>query len=232
MIIHGQGGEHISKTSERAVAAAQEHKTQVEFVFNDVRMVVFPEDAVSDVMERWNRLHEEARAAYEASPEGKARAAEREAERAKEAAREAAGGIHDEAQMRESSPPKIETPEALIAYIQSLVNGKHTYGTCVYAMSLAAVAAFDYVARQLGATGRQASCADLDVLRRTRQLKCPFMLLTADKALYPQYDLQTELREAMEGWKPWLKKEARKKLEERGLIHPAVEEHWKKLAKV
>ena len=40
-----------------------------------------------------------------------------------------------------------------------------------------AVAAFNFVVRQLGVSGFQSSCADLDFIRRTRHLDGPFMLI-------------------------------------------------------
>ncbi len=136
-----------------------------------------------------------------------------------------------EAEMRDSDAPSPKNPEALAAYIATLVDREHDYGTCVYAMSLAAVAAFNYVAGQLGVTGFQASCADLDVLRRTRRFKGPFMVIDAENALYPQYDLPARLAKSMTEWAPWLKTEAEKLLAENNEhTHPDVVAHWKRLA--
>lgn len=137
-----------------------------------------------------------------------------------------------EAQMRESLVPWPKTKNQLDEYIESLVKKNHDYGTCVYAMSMAATATFNYVAGQLGVTGFQSSCADLDILRRTRHMKGPFMIIKGEDALYPQYDLPDRLEKAMEEWKPWLKEEAEKKLAEGGTVHPNVHEHWEKLAGV
>src|SRR5690606_31751241 len=93
------------------------------------------------------------------------------------------GGSMDEAQMRAAEVPWPETMDELTAYIEGLVEREHDYGTCVYAMSMAAVAAFQHVAKRLGVTGFQASCADMDVLRRTRNLDGPFMLVKGEDAL-------------------------------------------------
>ena len=77
-----------------------------------------------------------------------------------------------EQEMRDTEVPRANTIGELSDYIESLVQQEHDYGTCVYAMSMAATAAFNYVARRLGVTGFQASCADMDVLRRTRRISC------------------------------------------------------------
>lgn len=136
-----------------------------------------------------------------------------------------------ETEMRDSQAPTPETAEELAAYIADQVGGRHDYGSCVYAMSLAATAAFNYVASKLGVTGMQASCADLDVLRRTRRIKGPFAIIDANNMLYPQCDIQEKVREYLAGWTPWAAKEAAKLLEEPlEYAHPNVIAHWKKLA--
>ncbi|MBK7380837.1 MAG: hypothetical protein IPJ03_17905 [Ignavibacteriales bacterium] len=84
-----------------------------------------------------------------------------------------------------SSTPK--TLDELNKVIEQLTERKHDYGTCVYAMSIAAVATFNYVASKLGVTGFQASCADLDILRRTRNYKNGFSIIDYNNLLYPQY---------------------------------------------
>ena len=95
--------------------------------------------------------------------------------------------------MRAEKAPWPKTLEELNEYITSLTDRQHDYGTCVYAMSLAAVAAFQHVASKLGVTGFQASCADLDILRRTRSMEGPFIILKAEDMCYPQYDLKENL---------------------------------------
>lgn len=137
---------------------------------------------------------------------------------------------HSENEMRKSKVPRIETISALTDYIESLVNGQHDYGTCVYAMSLSAVAAFNYAAHKLGVTGFQASCADLDILKRTRGIDGPFMLIKGEDMLYPQNDVHERVSEAQVKWKSWLKEEAEKKLAENNTAHPSVLRHWARLA--
>ena len=132
--------------------------------------------------------------------------------------------------MRESPAPTPDSVEELAQYVESLVDRNHCYGTCVYAMSLAATAAFNFVVRRLGATGFQASCADLDILRRTRRLDGPFILIKAENDLYPQYDNVADLRAAREKWRPWVIEQAKKKLAESSDAHPDVLAHWRRLA--
>lgn len=140
-----------------------------------------------------------------------------------------------EAEMREAKVPTSQTPEELAGYISALVDRQHDYVTCVYAMSMAATAAFNYVAHKLGVSGFQASCADLDILARTRDLHFG-KILDYRNLLYPQYcDTEhfpgvTELM-ADEKIRKWLGDEARKKLTEtNGVAHPNVLAHWQKLA--
>lgn len=147
---------------------------------------------------------------------------------------EKAGALTEE-ELRDADVPWPETPEELAAYIAELVDRPHSYGTCVYAMSMAATAAFRHVAKRLGVTGFQASCADLDILRRTRHLEHGFQLLDYGKLLYPQYasaehfpsaadllnrpDVCTRIAEA-----------ARKNLATSPSAHPDVLAHWHWLA--
>lgn len=140
----------------------------------------------------------------------------------------------NEQEMRAAEVPWPKSSEELTAYIEALVNRPHDYGTCVYAMSMAATAAFYYVSGKLGVTGFQASCADMDILTRTRHMKGPWMIVDGADALYPQYDLPGRLAESMEKWKPWLKEQAEKKLAEASEFppHPDVRAHWQKLAGV
>ena len=137
-----------------------------------------------------------------------------------------------EQEMRAEKAPWPETLEALSAYIASLTERGHDYGTCVYAMSLAATAAFQHVAYKLGVTGFQASCADLDIVCRTRGIEGPFILLKGEDMIYPQYDLPGKLREAMDEWAGWAAEQAAKKLAENKQenVHPAVWAHWVALA--
>ena len=125
--------------------------------------------------------------------------------------------------------PKARTIEDLSALITSLVERSHDYGTCVYAMTYSALAAFDYVAHKLGVTGFQASCADATFLARTRGMNDGFSILDYNKLLYPQFldkfnktatdyiysnleSLQDKVLDFLE--------------EKEGQVHPDVKAHW------
>ena len=141
----------------------------------------------------------------------------------------------DEKTLREGREPGPKTPKELVAVVNALVGRQHDYGTCVYAMSIAATAAFNFVAHKLGVTGFQASCADLDVLRRTRSMRGPFMIVKAEDYLYPQYDLRKKLEDFIGDNSAWFAEEAKKRLAELDdefPAHPAVLARWKKLAGV
>lgn len=135
-----------------------------------------------------------------------------------------------EKEMREATVPTPAFVDDLAKYVSSLVDRQHDYGTCVYAMSMAATAAFNYVAHKLGVTGFQASCADMDILTRTRGWKGSFIILKAEDLLYPQYDLPQKLNEWIAEQKPWLAEQAKLLLSERDGAHSAVSAHWQKLA--
>lgn len=131
--------------------------------------------------------------------------------------------------MRDTKVITPKTIKELTNYIDNLENQDHDYGTCVYAMSMSATAAFNYIAHKLGVTGFQASCADLDILRRIRGIKGSFILFKAEDLLYPQYDLNSKFIEWQNEQKEWLKGEAKKLLVENKEAHPNVKAYWKKL---
>lgn len=137
-----------------------------------------------------------------------------------------------EQEMRDATVPTLDTIEELTAYISGLVDQPQDYGTCVYAMSMAATATFNHVARKLGVTGFQASCADMDILRRTRGLKGPFMFVKGENLLYPQYDVQSNVQKWIGSCTPWAAQEAKKPLakSKQGSVSPLVWRHWERLA--
>lgn len=129
---------------------------------------------------------------------------------------------------------EVETPQdisQLNALIALLADRNHDYGTFVYAMSIAAAAAFNYMASRLGVSGFQAGCADMDFLRRTRRISGPFMLVKGENMLYPQYDIPAEVQEALSKWRGWAAEQAEKLLKEKDkFVAPAVRAHWEQLA--
>lgn len=222
-------GSFIITVCKEALALANAKQCQVEFTFNDVRVLVSPGESPHNVQKRWDNDREAAHQALINSPEYKAR--QKKATTDLKARRDAhmVESAQTEAELRDTKDPWPLTKEQLIEYIESLIHRGHDYGTCCYAMSLAATAAFNYVAGVLGSTGFQASCADLDFLRRSRSIKGPFILLKGEDALFPQYDLREKLEEALTEWSLWLKQEAQKKLKHAEGAHPDAVAHWRKL---
>jgi hypothetical protein len=135
-----------------------------------------------------------------------------------------------ELQMRAERVPMPTTKDELLEYLDSLVERQHDYGTTVYAMSMAAVAAFNYVAKKEGVTGFQANIATLDVIRRLRGFEHGFMLVDYAKLLYPQYNVLKEVAEGLEEVRPQLAKVAAELLAKRQDAHPEVVAHWREMA--
>lgn len=224
------GGEFIGNVCKKACALATEKGEDVKFTFNAVEVIAHPDDNPDALYKKWEADFESAAKAWRESPEYKARdekiAAEEKAKREAHMVCTAQG----EMEMRNAEVPWPVTMAQLVEYIESLSNRQHDYGTCVYAMSMAATAAFYFMSNELNVTGFQASCAGLDILRRTRSMKGPFLLIKAEDAMYPQSNPHEKLIEAMKDWRPWLKQEAEKLLAETDGVHPRVREHWEHLA--
>jgi hypothetical protein len=221
-------GNHISEVCKQAVELAV--LEDVTFTFNDTEVVARPGETAEQVEARWHTDFVAAAVRYRNSQEYKDAEAKRAREHAARIAAHLVETAQSEAEMREAKTPWPYTMEQLIEYVRSVTERQHDYGTCCYAMSLAASAAFNYVAHQLGVTGFQSSCADLDFIRRSRCLHGPFMIIKAQDFLYPQYDPRGKLEEAAADWAGWFKEEAAKKLAEGFDAHPDVLAHWKKLA--
>jgi hypothetical protein len=91
----------------------------------------------------------------------------------------------NEKKLRELKSFWPKTDQELLNYINSFIDRPHDYGTCVYAISLSAIATLNYVASKLGCTGFQVSCADLDILRRTRNMQNGFQIINKNDLFYP-----------------------------------------------
>lgn len=224
-------GHDIYHTLLEAVGMATEN--DVAFTFNETNFTVKAGETFDSVKARWEETAGfDVLTPEESAEQARQHLAEMEARQAKEIAD---AGAMTEKQMQEAEPPKLRNLDGLTDYITSLVDRPHDYGTCVYAMSLAATAAFNFVASQLGVTGFQASCADLDIIRRTRGIKGPFRIVEYDNLLYPQYcdserfpshrDLlnNKDVREH-------LRTEAARLLAETEHASERVREHWSEIA--
>lgn len=135
-------------------------------------------------------------------------------------------------ELRDTEVPWPKTQEELTAFIASLVKRQHDYNSQCYAVSMAAVAAFYYAAGTLGLSLNQAGHAVMDVVRRTRVMKGPFMIVDISNALYPQYDLVKLVRDGINESREWLRDEARKLLASTHAddAHTDVIAHWRELA--
>jgi hypothetical protein len=106
------------------------------------------------------------------------------------------------------------------------------------AMWKAALAAFEYVARRVGATGFQASWSALRFYGEAMHVDGPYMVVQLNDALYPQYDVTARVPKFIEENRGWLREQAQAKLAEydgrteceRTFVHPDVAAHWRKLA--
>lgn len=229
--IDPDAGAHLFDVLAEAVA-----KAPCRFIFNSWAFETRVGETLGDAQQRFEREH--------GFPvRTRKQSAENAAKQLKKIQQDQATAIADakvptEAELREMAAPWLTDIEELTSYIQGMVNRPHDYGTCVYAMSLSAVAAMYYVSQKLGVTGFQASCADIDILRRTRGLEF-FCILDYSNLLYPQYcteehfpSVQTLLNDPE--IKARLKEKAKIKLAEDACdtMHaaPGVIAHWKMLA--
>jgi hypothetical protein len=227
------GGTSISSAIKEAleIAASGEPCT---FDFNGTAVIVNAGDDPTALEKQWYADFDANQKAYLASPEyaevQAKRKADAEQERRNFAAQVESLRTLNEKELRDLKLLWPHTLEELNSLTVALTERQHDYGTCVYAMSIAATAAFHYVAHVLGVTGFQASCADLDILRRTRLYDGPFAIIKAEDMLYPQYDIPAKVSEIVSEWKPWAAEQARIKLQENGDAHPDVRARWEQLA--
>lgn len=222
----------------RAIEEAAALGQEVTFDFNEDTITVSPDEDASEVFSRVEKevgypiltreeMAEQARKSLEDR--------QKEADDAMEKA-----GVPDEEELRDAKVPTPESIEELSEYIQSLVDRPHDYGTCVYAMSMASVATFNYVAHHLGVTGFQASMADMNFLKRTRRIELGGTFIVYDDILWPQYwddpvkavAFKQALRKN-EDFRKLVAEKAVEKLESDGdKAAPQVVEHWEGLAKM
>jgi hypothetical protein len=225
--IETEAGDFLYDVLADAVDEAPAH-----FEFNGWRFETRVGESLRSARERFHQEHGVRVRTHKEAQEDARKNVEEIERNGKEAI--AAAGAMTEAEMRDAEVPSLKTPEELLAYIAGLVERPHDYGTCVHAMSMAAVAAYNFVAHKLGVTGFQASCADMDILRRTRGLTMG-RVLDYGHLLYPQYcddehfpSAKSLLRDPKIAAE--LKVRAEKKLAESPEAAGPVVEHWRKLA--
>jgi hypothetical protein len=125
---------------------------------------------------------------------------------------------------------KPKSVEELTEFIQSKVTEPHDYDTASDAMWQVALAAFNFVAHELGTTGFQASSAELMFLAKSRRIDGPFAIIEAKNMLFPQYDIESQVENYLDKWSPWAAQRAKELLETSPDAVPRVREHWQMLA--
>lgn len=138
---------------------------------------------------------------------------------------------YSEEQLKDLMVGFPRSTEELLSIMSVLIDREHDYGSAVYAISLSTLAAFNYASGKLGITGFQASCTDLDFLRRNRRLDNGFCIINYNDLLYPQYRHKFKTYEQLlEDNKQRLGEAAIERLKETPNAHPEVISHWKMLA--
>jgi hypothetical protein len=227
--MHVDAGDHIREACRKALELAVASNETVQFEFNERTITAEPTSTIGDLYGQWGRPVLTAEQEREANTAALEKMKREQAEAIEKA------GAATEAELRDMKEPWPRSIEELTGYIQALTNRPHDYGTCCHAMSLAAVAAFNFVAHELGTTGFQAGCAQMDFLRRQRHLNHGFQLIDYERLLYPQYvdELTITPEKLLEN--PDVRKlvveAARKHLaESHEGTHPEVRKHWEKLS--
>ena len=156
------------------------------------------------------------------------------------ASAEAGGVMEPTVKSRERPNGEVPWPKSLnelteyIEQMRAWPNDRRaeSYGACVYAMANASLATFRYMASQLGATGFQASCADMEFLVQNRGYANGMMLLNAEDLLYPQYDLKDRVEKWIAKSRVKLAPVAATKLVETSSnnISVAVRARWEEIA--
>lgn len=225
-------GTHIREVCAEAVDQAARSGEVVEFEFNGHSMAIAPGTSLEDSYKQWERKTGSPILTPEAEAQKNRDALDKMRRDYAEAIANA--GAMTEQQLRDAADPWPHTEDELLAQLRALVDRPHDYGTCCYAMSIAAVAAFNYVAHRLGTTGFQASAAHLDFIRRSRNHKFGTVIQDLGVILFPQYcdshrfphwdellDREPQLAEQIVA-------EARRNLEsDAKLAHPSVVAHWR-----
>lgn len=132
----------------------------------------------------------------------------------------------------ESVSPK--SGEELIDFIMNLVKYENNdYGTAARSLTLAAEAAFNYIAHMFDVSGFQAGYAQMGFMIRMRNIKSRLKILNYDNLLYPQYldDFRITPEQCIRENASWLKKRAKEELKKATeWTDEKVVEHWKYLA--
>lgn len=141
--------------------------------------------------------------------------------------------VPTEKQMREHQVPVPRTLFQLARYLGRLLWMRHNRATAIHAVSAAAAATFLHMAYRYGLTGFEAGHADLEILRRTRDIQGPCMLVTLEDDLFPHNRIRTKVSRWLDSKeaRAWLAQQAKIKLETYPVrdVAPHVIAHWNAL---
>ena len=143
-----------------------------------------------------------------------------------------------ETELQNYEVPRIESLDDLKKFITEMEQNGQSYETAPYAVALASYATFMYMAGRLGISGLQASWADMQFLKRTRNMKDGFRILDYSELLYPQYEYKFNLsmdkliEENIEHLKPKAIELLENNKNDDGTYsaHEDVVTHWKRIA--
>ena len=124
----------------------------------------------------------------------------------------------------------IKSFDDLVEFLKEVHNHNTGYGVAPRAIAQAALAVAWYFASEFGITGFQAGFVMWDFIRDWNRTgnKTGLKLIDYDDMLYPQYDHKFEKTIKRDTWVS-IQKEAKKRLEEGGKVHPDVAKHWQSI---
>ena len=143
-----------------------------------------------------------------------------------------------ETELQNYEVPRIESIDDLKKFITTMEQNGQSYDTAPYAVALASYATFMYMAGRLGISGFQASWADMQFLKRTRNMKDGFRILDYSELFYPQYEdkfnlsMDKLIEENIEYLRPKAIELLEKNKNDDGSYsaHEEVVKHWKRIA--
>lgn len=126
----------------------------------------------------------------------------------------------------------IKTFEDLTAFLKDVEdNYGNGYGDAPRAIAQATLAVAWHLADVYGITGFQAGFVMWDFIKdwNYSDNKCGLKIVDYDNMLYPQYGYKFEKTIRSDTWLA-IQEEAKTRLAERDGVHPAVKDHWEKIA--
>lgn len=126
---------------------------------------------------------------------------------------------------------QIENFESLIEFLKDVKENYNTgYGEAPRAIAQASLAVCDFLSRDFGITGFQASFVMWDFIIDGWYWnnKCGLRMVNFDDMLYPQYDYKFAKTISAEQFEK-IKEQAKENLDKTKYAHPDVVKHWKSI---